>query len=1703
MKKNALLLFTFILFITNCFSQFSKTHYIPPLSGASSVSPGEQFLYISTPNTIPVNFKIIELGGSIITGTVSKTQPYIYNIGFGSNTQLHVDANISSSIFNNKGYIIEAEDLVYVSARVIDTSGNQAGQLVSKGKASLGLRFRIGAFTNTNVQNYVDIHTTFISVLASENNTVVNFSNFKQGVTLVNGTTGDSPFSVTLNSGESYVLAVQGPNDANRDGLIGALVTADKPIAVNCGSFGGSNAVGNLDLGFDQIVPAERIVTNALGTNEYIFIKSTGVDSVEKVVLVADEDGTEISLQGNSAPSFIINAGDYITLNGDSFDSGGNLYVFSNKILFAYQSVGDGGAVDQRNQELFFVPPLSCQTPRVIDNIPQIDFIGSRQFNGRVTIVTQTNAILNFTIDGDNYTVANLPYPISGPNPVEGNPNYETYIITGLSGNVSVFSSGEIYLAAYGSEQAATFGGFYSGFTFEPEISFNKLDLAQASCIPNTRLSVNTLSPFDVFEWYFNGSLIPGTNNDSFYVPTQPGYYKVSATISSCTLPKESAEIPVSTCSTDSDNDGVIDNVDSDNDNDGLTNCTESYGNKNIDLTNPNSGSIAAGNYSNSFTGSVTFAGTGTPSATPIVGDADGNFATEAVTGKENSVSYTQNYLLPMSVSLEYATDITPGNLFSSATEINVVCPVNKTLTILNPDDLLLIDTNYDGIFESGITEYSSFDIRFRLNGNTDLAIGTGNFSIKGNLISSIKITNKNIVDSNPSKVALKLIATCIPIDTDNDGIPDSNDFDSDNDGIPDVIESQGADFVALTNVDANNDGIDDIFGTGISPADSDDDTVFDYLDLDSDNDGIYDIDESGSSAIDNNNDGRIDGINFGTNGLSNSLETTANSGVLNYTITDTNSDGLYNAIDLDSDDDLCNDVIEAGYLDSNQDGILGSIAPPTVDINGVVTSGTGYINPNGNYTIAAPISITTQPQDFTTCELQTAKFTIVSPTVDSYQWQLSTDNGTTWSNLTNNATYSGVTTIELTVSNVSPTMAGNQYRVFLNRIGNSCGLFSTGAILTTYALPVVTSPITLRQCDDDIDGISTFNLTQKNDFISANYLNEIFTYYTNSLAAENEDANFEITNPITHTAATSNVFARVENANGCYRVAQISLIVAVSQIPPNFVIPNQYLCDDFLDAANDDRDGISGPFNFSSIQSSLAAILPANVTIKFYKNEADFLAETDIDGNSLEITNITNYRNIGYPNTQKIWIRVDSTIDNSCFGFKTFDVVVESLPFANNVNPLNIIRHCDDDQDGIYGFDTTGIESSILNGQTGVNMRYTRANGTQTNTLPNPLFINTSEIITVRVSNNTTQTTTGACFDEVQIQFIVDDLPEAFAVNSNLTTTCDDEENPLDQDGIFDFDTTGFLNTIIGSQTGMNVYYFDENNILIPNLIPNELPNPFRTGTQNVRVVVENPINKDCTDEVILPFIVNPTPKIDLQEQVLICLPETQTTLDAGILDGTPTSDYNFQWFLEGNPLTGENNPTLTISSEGNYSVEVTNIFNCSKTRKIGVVGSEIASLQEIIIKDLSSEPNTVLINVIGSGNYEYALDDIAGPYRDSNFFSNVPMGLHDVYVRDINGCGILGPLSIAVLGIPQYFTPNSDGYNDTWNVKGVSQDFNYRSTIYIFDRYGKLLKQIGTKGSGWDGTYNGQPMPADDYWYSIFFEDGRSAKGHFSLKR
>ena len=474
-------------------------------------------------------------------------------------------------------------------------------------------------------------------------------------------------------------------------------------------------------------------------------------------------------------------------------------------------------------------------------------------------------------------------------------------------------------------------------------------------------------------------------------------------------------------------------------------------------------------------------------------------------------------------------------------------------------------------------------------------------------------------------------------------------------------------------------------------------------------------------------------------------------------------------------------------------------------------------------------------------------------------------------------------------------------------------------------------------------------------------------------------------------------------------------------------------------------------------------------------------------------ITNISNYRNIGYPDTQKIYIRVDSQINNDCLGLGSHITLnIERIPI---VQPLTLI-HCDDNQDGKYAFDTTNLQTQLLNGLTNVEVTYFDQNNVLLSTpLPNP-FVTASQKLKVIVKNKLPK----ACSFESSIDFVVDDKPEAFAVPSNLTSICDDEADPSLQDGKFAFDTTTFLDIILGGQTGMKVKYFDASN----NFLFNSLPNPFETATQSIKVEVINPKNTTCTATLMLPFIVKPVPKIALTGDELVCsdLPSFTKVLDAGLLDGSPTTDYSYVWSFNGNAIAGETNYTLTVNTAGLYTVQVTNNQGCSRTRTFTVVASDKAKITDVKIVDLA-ESNSIMVSVAASlGDYVYALDDENGSYQTANVFTNVSAGIHTIYVKDLNGCGIERK-EISVLGIPNFFTPNDDNYNDYWNIKGVNASFNANTIIYIFDRYGKLIKQINPQSQGWNGTFNGQQMPASDYWYSIQLEDGRVFKGHFALKR
>ena len=1664
MKKTLLIFFIFISI--NCFAQFSKTHYIPPLtSGTSSgVAPQDHYLYISTPSIIDVKVKIIEIGGNIFTRSINKNNPWIYSIGSGNNTQIFTPNTIIGKL-SNKGYIVEAEDLIYTSLRTNAGAYSQAGGLVSKGNSALGKEFRIGAMLNK-------FNTTallnFASILAVENGTTITISNIPDGTVLTDGTTFTGPRLITLNKNESYVLAMENKgSNFNSSNIIGSLINSDKDIVVNAGSFGGSNYEGPItsnsggrDLGFDQIVSFEKT------GKEYIFIRGSGTDVLERVLLIAHEDNTKIFVNGNLTP-IIKNAGEYLILDGSNYRNN-NLYVTSSANIFAYQSIG--GTDSPANQNMFFVPPINCSTPTIVDNIPFIDSIGSTSFSGSINVVTESGA-----------TVLINDAPIqSSPITIDANHNFVYYSVNGLSGSVSVKSTKQVYVSYLGTNGNATYGGYYSGFDLKPEIISDKRAVSSSACIPNVILKINELTSYDTFQWFFNEVAIPGATTNK-YTPTQPGYYQVRGSILNCGSTVFSDKIPVSNCPDDSDNDGTNNNIDIDLDNDGIINQSEAFSSL-INQFNP----VLGREYNGVISGSGT-----------IIGKTLYGFVSEVPAGKTKTISYTINLNQPESLSFGYisqndANQTTPAtDYMNSDGNFTVRVPADKTITVTDPNGQLLIDTNYDGIYESGVTDFSSFEIRFRLKSTTPLIPGTGSFHFQTYLTNSLTFSHSNLSDVNNNKATF-IIEHTQTFDSDSDGVMDLLDIDSDNDGIPDTVEAQGKGFKVFSGSDSNKNGLDNVFEPGLTRINTDNDVfntfpvVYDQLDLDSDNDGVYDLVESGSNAIDANKDGIIDGlaISFGTNGLLDRLETSP----------DTDADGNFNYIDLDSDNDLCNDVTEAGFTDPNFDGLLGN-NPVIINKRGLVTSGTdGYTVPNSNYITSGLITITSQPQNKSQCILQDVSFTVVS-NADIFQWQVSTD-GILWNNIANNSIYSNANTNSLLITSVIASMNGYQYRANLNKTGNSCGLTSKFATLTTLTLPVVANSITLKQCDNDTDGITYFNLTEKNSFISTNYMNEVFSYFTTLTGANTNDPSVKIVTPKAYSIGSGAVWARVENANGCFSTSKINLIVSATQINETTFHKNFTVCDDYVDDSNDDKDGIA-TFNFSGVTINIQAILPAPssaYTIKYYKNEPDALAETN------EITNKSTYRNVGYPNQQQIWVRVDSNLDNACFGLGNYiTLIVEKLPVAHAIPSF---KECDEiSNDGRFTFNTSTLQSNLLSGQSNVTVTYLDQNNKP---LPSPFpktFATSSQIIKARVTNNTTNTNNAVpCYDETSITFIVDRHPVANPVV--ILPACDDAA-PSDTDGLNKFNTSFIESRILHGQVGMIVKYFDNNG----SPLSSPLPNPFNTATQNVKVTVENPLNTTCTEQTILQFVVNSLPNININangaEDELVCtnLPTFFKQLNSGIRNGTPPGNYTYQWKKDGITILGQTNETLNVNTEGNYTVEVSTVAGCSRIRTIKVTASDIAHIDTIKIIDFT-DINSIIANVTGQGQYEYSIDEPYGPFQSSNFFNNVPAGIHEVYINDKNGCGIISQ-TVAVLGVPKFFTPNGDGYNDFWSVKGVNATFNSNSIIFIYDRYGKLITKINTNSVGWDGNVNGNPLPADDYWYTAKLEDGREAKGHFSLKR
>lgn len=367
----------------------------------------------------------------------------------------------------------------------------------------------------------------------------------------------------------------------------------------------------------------------------------------------------------------------------------------------------------------------------------------------------------------------------------------------------------------------------------------------------------------------------------------------------------------------------------------------------------------------------------------------------------------------------------------------------------------------------------------------------------------------------------------------------------------------------------------------------------------------------------------------------------------------------------------------------------------------------------------------------------------------------------------------------------------------------------------------------------------------------------------------------------------------------------------------------------------------------------------------------------------------------------------------------------------------------------------------------------YDSENGT--NTIPG------TTLLTDGVTYYASQTLNGC--ESAQRTAVKVTLVITLNANDYSVNVCDDQNNDYE---IIDLES--YRENLVPNAQQYTFEYYYTNNGASHQTASDKIANPNQYELTTVISVLYVRIISDngCHQVVSLTLKLIDEPKISIPDTVYIC-ENKEVVVDAG------NGFDSYLW------STGANSQIISISVPGTYSVTVTKLHGdviCFNTKDFTVALSNPATILDIETIDMS-ENNSITIHTSGFGNYEYSLDGFN--YQESNTFTGLSSGIYMVYIRDSNGCGIVKK-QVYLLMYPKFFSPNGDGSNDTWSIQ--FSHYEYGLKTWIFDRYGKFLAELN-RGESWDGSYNGQLLPSNDYWFLVTRRNGEQYRGHFTLKR
>ncbi len=481
-------------------AQYSKIHFLPPTYNQNS---GIQFstITVTTLEEEPFDVVITNASGSyqnVLTG-LSKDNPITITLPKGDADGIFMsNEGKTNQALDSEGFIIVGNKHFFTSQ--IHSVSAQGAVIAPKGSAGLGTEFYSGHLISQYSGGHEGMRSHFISVIASEDNTTITFDNPNvkwQGQSA-------NEFSVTLNKGESYVVAapfsyIKGLTANDKyNAFNGTHVTSDKPIAMNSGSFlGGNTSGGQSDAGVDQIVPVTQL------NDEFILVQgqSTNTD-LETALVVATEDNTQVFVNGSSTPAYTLNKGEYAIVKGNNYVNK-TMHLKTSNPAMVYQNLA--GSNSFATVGMVFVPGLMEDASRSV-------LISDANSVGAVSIYIVAKKGESVTINGKEITSA----PIEN----SGNSNWVSYRLSpsdlnakycvsggtcankGVNSDFLIESTGPINAAVSVVSGAVGAAGYFSGFAsvnVDVGVSeFGTLDFT----LPCTRDTVSLIAKgADAYSW--------------------------------------------------------------------------------------------------------------------------------------------------------------------------------------------------------------------------------------------------------------------------------------------------------------------------------------------------------------------------------------------------------------------------------------------------------------------------------------------------------------------------------------------------------------------------------------------------------------------------------------------------------------------------------------------------------------------------------------------------------------------------------------------------------------------------------------------------------------------------------------------------------------------------------------------------------------------------------------------------------------------------------------------------------------------------------------------------------------------------------------------------------------------------------------------------------------------------------------------------